>query len=57
MPTMAIKNYEMIEKLKLMAMRRCEERIEHAATDGKEKKDSGTPQFGVSALLKSRHGL
>jgi hypothetical protein len=54
---MPIKNHEMIEKLKLMAMRRCEERIEHAAREGKESKDCGTPQFGVSALLKSRHGL
>jgi hypothetical protein len=54
---MSIKNYELIEKMKLTAMRRCEERIENAAREGRDRKDRGTPQFGVSALLKSRHGL
>jgi hypothetical protein len=54
--TMSLSNLEMIEKLKLAALRRCEERIESARTQGRSYV-SQTPQFGVSALLKSRHGL
>jgi hypothetical protein len=56
--SMPLSNSEIIEKLKLATMRRCEERI---ATAGKE---SGfrvvgyqPSRSGVTALLKSRHGL
>ncbi len=53
---MQLSHSEMIEKLKMAALRRCEERIEAARTQGRSYIPE-TPQFGVSALLKSRHGL
>lgn len=53
---MPISNLEMIEKLKMAALRRCEERIEAARMQG-SRINSAPPQFGVSALLKHRHGL
>lgn len=53
---MPLSNTEMIEKLKMAALRRCEERIAAARTQG-SRIDSAPPQFGVSVLLKHRHGL
>jgi hypothetical protein len=54
---MSAKDLEMIQRLKLMAIRRCEERIEHASKEGGERKESQPTPFGISALLKNRHGL
>jgi len=54
---MPLSNTEMIEKLKKMALRRCEERIAAAAKGSGGRTDYTTPQFGVSALLKHRHGM
>jgi hypothetical protein len=53
---MPLSNAEMIEKLKMAVKRRCEERIEVARMQG-SRIDTEPPQFGVSALLKHRHGL
>jgi hypothetical protein len=54
---MSVKDLEMIQRLKLLAIRRCEERIEHASKEGGEQKESQPTPFGISALLKNRHGL
>jgi hypothetical protein len=54
---MSAKNLEMIQRLKLMAIRRCEERIEQASKEGGERKESQPPPLGISTLMKNRHGL
>jgi hypothetical protein len=54
---MSMIQHDMIERLKLKAIRRCEERIEQAAREKGERKEYQPPQFGVSSLLKHKHGL
>ncbi len=46
---------EIIQNLKRMAIRRCEERIADAAKGSGIKKE--LPQFGVTSMMKYRHGL
>jgi len=52
-------NLEMIEKLRMIALKRCEGRIADAAKkSGKmPKKKDAVPQYGVSSLVKAKHGL
>lgn len=47
--------FELIQNLKKMAIRRCEERIAEAAKGPGSHREY--PQFGVSSLMKYRHGL
>ncbi|MDD1697898.1 MAG: hypothetical protein LUQ36_06015 [Methanoregula sp.] len=55
---MPISNREILEKLKMATMRRCEERIEKAGRGSGFRVDGSQPaQSGVTAILKSRHGL
>lgn len=49
-----------IMKLKKTAMKRCEERILEAASlppDEKKKKEECQETYGVTRILKKRHGL
>lgn len=46
---------EIIQNLKKMALRRCEERIAEAARGPGSQREY--PQFGVTSLMKYRHGL
>ena len=46
---------EIIQNLKRMAIRRCEERIADAEKGSGIKKE--LPQFGVTSMMKYRHGL
>jgi len=56
--SMPISNREILEKLKMATMRRCEERIEKAGRGSGLRVDGSQPaQSGVTAILKSRHGL
>jgi hypothetical protein len=56
--SMPLSNSEIIEKLKMATMRRCEERIANAGKGSGSRVVGGQPsQVGVSAILKSRHGL
>lgn len=50
-------NSEIFEKLKMATMRRCEERIATAGKGSGFGVDGQVPQFGVTTLLRSRHGL
>ncbi|MCE5297733.1 MAG: hypothetical protein MUE45_03065 [Methanoregulaceae archaeon] len=54
---MPLPNSEMIERLKIATMRRCEERIANAGKGSGFRVEGPVPQFGVTSLLKSRHGL
>jgi hypothetical protein len=54
---MPLSNSEMIEKLKIATIKRCEERIANAGKGSGFRVDGPIPQFGVTSLLKSRHGL
>ena len=54
---MPLSNSEMIEKMKISAMRRCEERIANAGKGSGFRVDGPIPQFGVTSIMKSRHGL
>lgn len=55
---MPLSTNEIIEQLKMATMRRCEERIADAEKRSGFRVDSGQfPQGGVTAILKSRHGL
>jgi len=55
--TMHPSNSEIFEKLKMATMRRCEERIATAGKGSGFGVDGPVPQFGVTSLLRSRHGL
>lgn len=53
-------NIEMIDKLRIAALKKCEERVSRAV--GKKdvllhKLDYTIPQYGVSSVLKHKHGL
>lgn len=53
-------NLEMIEKLRIAALKRCEERVARAAEkndDLTRKWDYQEPHYGVSSILKHKHGL
>jgi hypothetical protein len=55
---MPLSNNEIIEKLKMATMRRCEERIANAGKGSGFRVDGGqSSQLGVTAILKRRHGL
>jgi hypothetical protein len=55
---MASYSLEMIDKLKSIALRRCEERILEAKQQpGKGKKEVACRQYGVTSVLKKKHGL
>jgi hypothetical protein len=54
---MPIKNYEMIEKMKMKAIHRCAERIEETMKEGTTNKNSTHSQLSISAHLKSYYGL
>jgi hypothetical protein len=56
-PKMSIKNFEIVEKMKMKAIHRCAERIEEATKDGNTHKIDNHSQFGISARLKSNYGL
>ena len=58
--TMRSANLEMIEKLRMVALKRCEERIVRASEkDGNlpKKLEYCEPHYGVSSVLKHKHGL
>lgn len=58
--TMRSANLEMIEKLRMVALKRCEERIVRASEkDGNlpKKIEYCDPHYGVSSVLKHKHGL
>jgi hypothetical protein len=53
-------NLEMIEKLRMVALKRCEERIVRASEkkdDLPKKVEYREPHYGVSSVLKHKHGL
>jgi hypothetical protein len=54
---MSLSNSEMIERLKISAMRRCEERITNAGKGSGIRVEGPIPQFGVTSIMKNRHGL
>jgi hypothetical protein len=57
---MAQIDFNAIMKLKMVAMKRCEERIEEAASRppcSKKKFEDNPECYGVTRVLKKRHGL
>ena len=54
---MPLSNSEIIETLKMATLRRCEERIATAGKGSGFSADGTISRFGVTSLLKSRHGL
>jgi hypothetical protein len=54
---MPIKNYEMIEKMKMKAIHRCAERIEKTMKEGTTNNSTNHSHLGISAHLKAYYGL
>jgi len=53
-------NLEMIEKLRMVALKRCEERIvrnSEKSGNRANKMEYCDPHYGVSTVLKQKHGL
>lgn len=51
---------EMIERLKLLALKRCEERIQNASGSSYPKlpdRSTHAHCYGVTAMLRHRHGI
>ncbi|WP_211531080.1 hypothetical protein [Methanocalculus chunghsingensis] len=46
-----------IERLKLVAMARCNDRIEEATKRPKKRSSPRAPSHGLTTLLRSSHGL